>query len=98
MAACYDIGDERRLQATIRNISDVLADPTGLTFEMTEPDGVTTTYVYLTDAQLVKSSTGVYYVDWPIDQSGRHYYKFTATGAVAVAEETSFIVQVSNIQ
>lgn len=93
-----DIGDKPRLKATITDINGDAADPSTVTFEMTEPDGTTTTYVYGTDPQVSKESTGIYYVDWPITQQGVHYYRFTGSGNVVAAEESSFTAPASNIR
>lgn len=92
----YDIGDTVKLQATIRRASDETpVDPTTVTFKMKEPDATTTIYVYGTHAEVVREGTGVYYVQWPIDQWGRHSYRFEATGNVRTAEETVFNVNKS---
>lgn len=77
----YDLGDVRRLAVAITDSAGDAADPTGLTFTLQPPDGVTVTYVYGTDAELVKDSVGNYHVDITLAQAGRHAYKFTATGA-----------------
>ena len=68
------VGDTRRLTATFTDISDAVIDPTTITFLMHEPDGTETSYVYGTDGENVKSSTGVYYVDWAITQAGWHRF------------------------
>ena len=86
----YDIGDLRRLQATFKNSAGAAADPTAITFFMREPDGVLTTYVYLTNAQLVKSATGIYYVDWTFAKAGRHGMRWEGTGALVSSEQSDF--------
>jgi MarR-like DNA-binding transcriptional regulator SgrR of sgrS sRNA len=91
--AAYDIGDTRRLQTTFKGIDGVNADPTTVTFELQKPDGTLTTYIYLTDAELVKSTTGIYYVDWPFTVSGRHKVHWNGTGAVATAEPTEIHIR-----
>ena len=89
----YNIGDKRRLTATFKNISDVLTDPTTVTFLMLEPDGTKTTLISGADAEVVALSTGVWYVDWTITQACIHNYEFKGTGAVVTAEERSFRVR-----
>ena len=91
--AAYDIGDTRRLTATFTDIAGVATDPSTVTFKIKRPDGTATTYVYGTDAQPVKASTGVYYVDYAITLAGRHAYRFEGTGAVATAESDEFYVR-----
>ena len=95
--ATYDVGDQRRLKATFTDIDGAAADTTTVTFKITAPDGTTTTYVFGTDAEAVKESTGVYYVDWTITQSGEHRWKWTGTGNAAAAGESSFDVAQSQI-
>ena len=92
----YDIGDTRRLQATFKDINQELTDPTTVTFTMTEPDGIVTTYVKGTDAELVRNSLGVFHVDWPIAKQGRHAWSLAGTGTVAQKEEDEFYVKRSN--
>ena len=75
-----------RLTGTYRNrVTGAVADPTTVTFKVTDPNSATTTYVYGTDAQLVKDSTGVYHVDLSLDLPGLYYYRFLGTGAVKAA-------------
>ena len=87
----YELGQVPRLTVTI-TVASVNTDPTGLTFQMREPDGTVTAYVYGTDAQLVKSAAGIYYVDWTIDQEGEHRYRWVGTGTAAGADEHRFRV------
>jgi len=88
--AAHDIGDLRRLTVTFTNLAGTITDPTAVTFSIRDPAGVITTYVYLTDAALVKSTTGVYYVDYAITLPGRHAYRWVGTGAVETAEMGEF--------
>lgn len=84
----YDIGDMVKLQSTF-TVSDVATDPTTITFTLREPNNTVTTYVYGTDSQLVKSGTGIYYVNWTVRMSGKHRWRMVGTGAcVAAAEGT----------
>lgn len=82
-----DLGDKCRLTCTFTNLAGADTDPTAVTFKMMEPDSTVTTYVYGVDAELVKSATGIYYVEWTADQAGRHLYRFVGTGTVAQAVE-----------
>lgn len=86
----YDIGDTRRLTATFTNLAGAATDPTTVTFKVKVPDGTITTYIYGTHAELAKSATGVYYVDYSITQAGRYSYRFEGTGTVATAENGEF--------
>jgi len=89
----FDIGDRKKLTITLTDEDGAVADPTWLAFKMKEPDGTETTYGYLTDEELVKSATGIYYVDWPFAQAGRHVFRFTATGALVTAEQEEVYVR-----
>ena len=94
MASQYDVGDSVRMSAAF-TVSSVATDPTTITFKMREPDGTVTTYVYGTDAELVKDSTGNYHVDWGTSMSGDFFYRFTGTGACVAASEGYFTVKES---
>lgn len=59
----YQRGDLVRTTATFTNLGGTATDPTTVTATVTNPAGSATAYVYGTDAALVKSATGVYYVD-----------------------------------
>lgn len=69
-----------------------LTDPTTITFKVKNPAGSTTTYVYGTDAQLVKIGTGRYRVDVTANAAGLWTYRFEGTGAVVAADEQTFTV------
>jgi hypothetical protein len=88
------VGDVVRLTATFTNAAGTLADPTVVTLEW-RVGTTTTTWVYGTDDEVVKDSTGVYHADLPIEVASRHYYLWTGTGAVQAAEENSFRVDAS---
>jgi hypothetical protein len=92
-----DIGDGVRLTGTFTDIAGAAADPTAVTFRMKEPDDTVTVYVYLTDGELVKDSTGVYHVDWTLLQDGDHYWRMEGTGAVIAAAEGYVRVRNSQI-
>lgn len=96
VTTAYDIGDARRLSIAFTNLAGAAADPTAVTFTMREPDGTETAYVYGANAELVKSGTGAYYVDWAIGQAGRHVYRWVGTGTVAAAESAEFWARRTN--
>lgn len=93
--ATYDVGDLVQATGTFTDAptGGSAHDPTAVSFTMKEPDGTRTTYVYGTDAEVVRSATGIYYVNWSATQEGRHYYRWFATGTGQAAEEGSFIVR-----
>ena len=73
-------------------VSAADTDPTAVTFELEEPNGKVTTYVYGVDYQLVKDSTGKYHVDWLTTRAGTHTYRFAGTTACQAANEGQFVV------
>lgn len=94
----FQIGDVARLSAAFTDANAAAADPGGVQFKIREPDGTVTTYVYGTDAQLVKDSTGNYHVDWLIDQAGRHRYRFAGVASGQAAAESEFRAQPSRVE
>ena len=60
----------------------VASDPDTVTFKITDPDNVTTTYVYGTNDELIKVSTGIYRVDINLNKEGIWYYRWEGTGSV----------------
>jgi hypothetical protein len=54
------IGQSERWVAQFKDEDGVLFDPDDVNFEVTDPDGDVTTYVYGTDPEVTKVSTGVY--------------------------------------
>lgn len=73
-----------------------VADPTVVTMRFRKPDGTRTAYVYGTNAEAVRSSTGVYYVDLSIDQAGVWTWRWEGTGGTAAAaDEADFTVLAS---
>ena len=90
--ASYDLGDVVRQTGTFTNSAGAAADPTGVTFSYTDPNGTTTSLVYLTDAALVKDSTGVYHVDITASIEGIYRWRWLSTGTGAASTEGQFSV------
>jgi hypothetical protein len=75
-----------------KNAAGVLADPTTVTLKWRVfSDDDLTTWVYGTDSQVVKDSTGLYHADIPVTKAGRHYFRWEGDGTVTAAEEGSFL-------
>lgn len=91
----YDIGDRRKLSATITDEDGALIDPDTLIFKIKLPDGTVTTYTYGTDVELVRDSIGVFHVYWDVETAGGYWWRFAASGNVGAAEEAYFSVQSS---
>lgn len=91
MATQYDRDDTTRPTATFK-VSGTATDPTTVTLTVITPGKVSTDYTYGA-AQLTKSSTGVYYRDITLDESGVWYFKFTGTGSCAASVEGTVTVR-----
>ena len=89
----YSKGDLVRCSAAFATSAGAATDPTVVRFQVRNPAGATTAYVYGTDAQLVRSSTGSFYVDVDASQVGTWHYRFYSTGTGQAADEGSFRVR-----
>lgn len=94
MRSTYTLGDLVRVTGTltVTATGDEL-DPDVVTFSVRHQAEDVTTYTYGTDAQLVKSATGVYYVDVNANAAGLWWYRFASTGNGQAAQEGSFLVE-----
>ena len=89
----YQIGDLAQATAAYTDVNGDDVDPTGLSIAITDPTGTVTTYVYGTDAELVKSSTGNYYVNISLTKGGDWRWKWTATGTGQCAGDGQLVVE-----
>lgn len=92
LANSYPLGQPVRCSVAFTNTSDVATDPTTTIFRLKEPDGTLTTLTYPTDATVVRTGTGAFYVDIEPDQAGLHYYEFDGTGECEAADPGKFFV------
>lgn len=90
MTEFFDVGDTARLKATFTDIDNNPLDPSTVTFIIVDGAGSQTTYVYGTDSEVVKSGTGVYYVDWLVAVHGVHNWRFESSGTGQAAQEGIF--------
>jgi hypothetical protein len=77
------------------NAAGALTDPTVVRLRWRVAGGTETTWIYLTDSQVVKDSVGVYHADIPVIAAGLHYFRWEGTGTVTAAEESTFNVVTS---
>jgi len=86
-----NIGDVRRMTASYQDSDLAYVDPTTITLHIVDPSGNITTYIYETDAELVKDSTGQYHADYSLDEAGIWKYDWVATGTVQGTEGGSWM-------
>lgn len=91
----YDLGDEVRCTGTYTDSAGTVQDPAAVFFQVEDPSGNKTTYQYSVDAELVKASTGVYYVDVDLDECGFWTYRHYSTGLGQAAAEKRMRVKES---
>jgi hypothetical protein len=91
----YDRGDVVRTTATFTNTAGTAADPTAVVARVRTPNSpptTFTTYTYGVGADIVKTATGVYYLDVTCSLGGTYYVRWEGTGAVVQAEEDTWDV------
>ncbi len=82
----------------IKDKHGTLIDPSSLNVKIRNPSLVDTTYTYGVHAQVVRESTGIYYIN--IDTTGTTgtwRAKWTSTGTGQGVAETSLIVDATQI-
>ena len=89
----YDKGDLVAVEAVFTDRNDALIDPTAVSFKIKDPNGNITTYVFGTDAELVRDSLGKYHVDVSPGIDGTWQYRYESTGTGQAAEEGQFQVK-----
>ncbi len=89
----YHVGDKVRCTGTFETAAGTDTDPSAVYCRVKTPSGTTTTYTYGVDAALVKSATGIYYVDVSITEAGTWHYRFYSTGTGQAAGEESFVAK-----
>ena len=95
-ATVYDQGALVRVTAAFTNSADAAIDPDVVNLSFKNPAGTVVTYVYVTDAELVKDSTGNYHVDIDAATAGTWYYRWWSTGAGQAARERAFDIRAAN--
>ena len=90
---CYQKGDLVRVTGTFTNSGGTAIDPTTVFFSYTSPAGATTTLQYNVDGTVIRSATGIYYVDVSATAAGRWYWRWYATGTGQAATNGEFHVE-----
>lgn len=90
-------GSPFRVGAHFEDDTGTDVDPATITFKLRSPCGVETSYVYGTDDEITKSSTGDFYAEVTPDEGGRWQWRWESTGTnKTIAFEGSFLVQHSS--
>jgi predicted MarR family transcription regulator len=90
----YDIGDRPTITATFRSLTDVLTNPTAITFKTRKPDGTVTT-ANQTDAANPSVGVWEYLLPAAFDRAGSWTVRVQATAGIETAGEFSFQVRAS---
>lgn len=89
----YQIGDAARCIATFTDDDGAAVDPATVTFRWTTPAGVSDSYVYGTDAEVVRDATGLFHVDLPVTERGLWLYRWESSGTAQAAEKGEFMAE-----
>lgn len=87
----YDRGDKIKVTGTFTNISGAYIDPTSVYLQYITPAGVTSNLMYPTT--ISRTSSGIYYADISINQTGEYWYRVHSSGVGQAAAEGGFIVK-----
>ena len=86
----FDLGDVVRVIGTWTDADDVAVDPAAVFFQIKDPGRNVTSYEYGVDAEVVKSDSGIYYVDVDGDKARKWFVRLYSTGSGKAAEESDF--------
>ena len=89
------IGERFVSTVTFETAAGVLTDPTTVTVKIRAPSGTVTTYVYGSDAEVVKDSVGVYHVEYTVTAAAIWHVRWNGTGACVASSEVSFNIDAS---
>lgn len=87
-------GTQIRVTVTFNDGSSNV-DPDNVFFKLIPPTGASDmlSYQYGVDGELVKSTTGIYYVLVDGDVEGKYLYRFYSTGSAKAAVEGEFYIK-----
>ncbi len=87
------IGQTERWIAKFRDEDGALFDPDDVNFEITDPNGAVTTYVYGTDAEVTKIAPGVYRCDQAWTAEHRWYVRAYSTSPPGTQTGTRRVIE-----
>jgi len=83
-----------RIQSRIRDSNGDLVDPQTIRIELKKPgDENYTVYSVATNPGIIKESTGIYYIDFDLDQPGRWKYTWFTLGNPQTSFKSFFEVE-----
>lgn len=89
----FQVNDELNAVIVFTNkLTGALADPTTVTVKLQTPNLVDASYVYLSNSEVTKLSTGVYRFLYIILVTGHYFISAVGTGAVQGSIELEFDV------
>lgn len=95
--ADFVAGETCRFSVALADITGAASDPGALRFKLRDPDGTTTTYVYGTDVEVVRSALGAYHADIALASAGVWVYRWESDAPNPGAAEGRVVVQRSSL-
>lgn len=89
----YIVGQVATLSASFVDDAGDPINPTTVTLRIQVPDGTETAYVYGTDVDLIRDSTGEYHRDYELTTKGVYFWRWEADGNVVGADEGYLFVK-----
>jgi hypothetical protein len=91
----FALGQVARITATFTNSDGDAADPANVFCQIKNPAGTITSYQHGVDGEVVKSATGIYYLEQDCDTAGWWAWRWYSTVTVQAAIEGRILVQES---
>lgn len=87
-------GDNLRARGIFKNNAapPVLTDPSSVTVTINGPGDNVNTYIYNTDVEVVRDTTGTFHVDFVATEAGRWWVEWHGTGGVTATGSLNFLV------
>ena len=82
----FALGSKIHVTGSFTNSLGVAADPDSVFFQISVPTTGKQQFEYGVDPEIVKESTGNYYIDWNNSRSGTYFYRWISTGVGQAAE------------
>jgi hypothetical protein len=96
MIPSFDKGDILRIKGTFLDIAtNTPIDPSQTMFSYRKPSGVSQSFSYPTNPEVVRLEAGIYYCDVTFDESGLWAVRYHSTGTGQAAKEKNYFVRTS---